>query len=85
MNCIKKQKDMTPKVESPRWEGVQYATGEKRRTITLERIPFYPGAKKIAPGRMKWLRQSRNDTQLWMCLLMKVKSDVVKNSIAKEH
>ena len=80
MNCIKKQKDMTPKVESPRWEGVQYATGEKRRTITLERIPFYPGAKKIAPGRMKWLRQSRNDTQLWMCLVVNEKSNTVKSN-----
>ena len=32
MNCIKRQKDMTPKNEIPRSEGVQYATGEKWRT-----------------------------------------------------
>ena len=38
----------------------------------------------IAPERMKWLDQSRINTQLWMCLLMKVKSDATKNSIAKE-
>ena len=31
MNCIKGQKDMTLKDESPRSEGVQYATGEERR------------------------------------------------------
>ena len=33
---------------------------------------------------MKWLSQSGNDAQLWMCLVMKVKFDVVKNSIAQE-
>ena len=26
------------------------------------------------PVRMKWLGQSRNDAQLWMCLVVKVKS-----------
>ena len=36
----------------------------------------------IAPERMKLLGQSRNDTRLWMSLVMKVKSDVAKNSIA---
>ena len=34
------------------------------------------------PERMKQLGQSGNDAQLWMCLVMKVKSDAVKNSIA---
>ena len=34
MNCIKRQKDMTPKDELPRLEGVQYATGGEQRTIT---------------------------------------------------
>ena len=38
----------------------------------------------IAPERMKWLNQSINDTQLWMCLVMEVKLDTVKNSIAYE-
>jgi len=32
--------------------------------------------------RMKWLGQSGNNTQLWMCLLVKVKSSVIKNNIA---
>ena len=36
----------------------------------------------IAPERMKCLGQSVNDAQLWMCLVMKVKSDAVKNNIA---
>ena len=40
------------------------------------------GQLQIALVRMKRLGQSRNVVQLWMCLLMKVKSDAVKNSIA---
>ena len=34
------------------------------------------------PGRMKWLGQIRNNAQLWMRLVMKGKSDAVKNNIA---
>ena len=70
MNCIKGQKDMTPKNESPRSEGVQYATGEewKRTTNSSE--------------RMKRWGQSGNDAQLWMCLVMKIKSDAAKKGIA---
>ena len=37
---------------------------------------------EIAPERMKRLVQSRNDSRLWMCPLVKVKSDAVKNNIA---
>ena len=39
----------------------------------------------IVPERMKHLGQGRNDAQLWMCLVVKVKSDAVKNNIAKEY
>ena len=35
----------------------------------------------IVLERIKQLGQSRNNAQLWMCLVMKVKSDAVKNSI----
>ena len=35
----------------------------------------------IASEWMKWLGQSGYDAQLWLCLVMKVKSDVAKNSI----
>ena len=31
----------------------------------------------------RWF-QYRNDAQLWMCLVMKVKSDVAKSSIASD-
>ena len=47
--------------------GVQYATGEEQ---------------KIAPGRTKRLSQSRHNAQMWKCLVVKVKSDVVKNNIS---
>ena len=40
------------------------------------------GQLLIAPERMKQLGQSRNDAQLWMCLVVKVKSNAVKNNIA---
>ena len=40
------------------------------------------GQLLIAPERMKRLDQSRNDTQLWMCLVVKVKSNAVKYNIA---
>ena len=39
---------------------------------------------ETALERMKRLHQSRNDAQLWMCLVVKVNSDAVKNSIAYE-
>ena len=39
------------------------------------------GQLLIAPKKMKWLGQSRNDAQLWMCLVVKVKSSAVENSI----
>ena len=40
------------------------------------------GQLLIAPERVKWRGQSGNDTQLWMGLVVKVKSDAVKNIIA---
>ena len=36
---------------------------------------------EITPERMKRWSQSENITQLWMLLVMKVKSDAIKNSI----
>ena len=39
----------------------------------------------IVPERMKHLGQRRNDAQLWMCLVVKVESDAIKNNIAKEY
>ena len=33
---------------------------------------------EIAPKGMKRLSKSRNNTQLWICLVMRIKTDVVK-------
>ena len=65
---MKRQKDMTLKDELSRSVGAQYAAGEKNEEITLE--------------RMKRWSQSKNNTQLWMWLVMEVKSNAVKNNIA---
>ena len=40
------------------------------------------GQLLIAPDRMQQLGQSGNDTQVLMCLVVKVNSDVIKNNIA---
>ena len=49
MNYIKGQKDMTPKDESPRSEGVQYANGEERRRTTNS-----PRKNEAAGSKQKW-------------------------------
>ena len=37
---------------------------------------------ETAPESKKRLTQSRNDAQMWMCLVVKVKSNAVKSNIA---
>ena len=37
---------------------------------------------EIAPERMRGLRQSENNAQLWMSLVMEVKSNAIKSDIA---
>ena len=37
-------------------------------------------SREIASERIKRLGQSGNDTQLWICLVVKVKSHAVKNN-----
>ena len=69
MNSTERQKVMTLEDESLGSEGVQYTTGEEPRAITNS------SRKNEAAG------QSRNNTQLWMCVMVKVKSYVVKNNI----
>ena len=61
----------TPRGDEPRRsDNVQYTTGEERRAITTDII--------TAPERMKQLGQSRSDAQLWMCPVVKAKSDAGK-------
>ena len=59
LDSMRRQKDMTMEDEPPRLEGAHYATGKEQRTITN------------TPERKKWLGQSRNNAQLWMCLVGK--------------
>ena len=60
---------MTLKDKPPRSEGVQYTIEEEKRNC---------------PRRMKRLIQSRNNAKLWMCLVVRLKSDAVKDSSALE-
>ena len=39
----------------------------------------------IDPERMERLGQSRIDFQLWMCQVVKVKADLLKNNILKNN
>ena len=41
-------------------------------------------SEEIAPEWKKSRSQRENNAQLWMCLVVKVKSDAVKNNIAQE-
>ena len=67
MTSMKRQNNRTLKDELPRLVGVQYANGR---------------SGDITPERVKRGSQSKNNTQLWMWLVMEVKSDAVKNNIA---
>ena len=58
---------MSLKDELPRSVGAQYATEISEETT---------------PERMKRQTQSKNNTQLWMWLVMEAKSDAVKSNIA---
>ena len=40
------------------------------------------GELLTASERMKWVGHSRNDAELWVCLVVKVKSNAVKTNIA---
>ena len=67
MNSMKGQNDRILKEELPRSVNAQYATGDHG---------------EITPERMKGWSQSKNNTQLWMCLMLEARSDAVKSNIA---
>ena len=67
MNSMKRQKDRTLKDELPRLVDAN---------MLLEK------SGDIAPERIKRLSQSRNNTQVWRYLVVKVKSNAVKNNVA---
>ena len=64
--------DMTLKDELPRLVGAQYATGEEWRNDSIKN-------EETEPKRRS---QSENNAELWMWLVMEVKSDAVKSNIA---
>ena len=67
MNSMKRQNERTLKDELPRSIGDQYATGDQW---------------EITPERMKRQSQRKNNTQLWMGLVIEAKSNAVKSNIA---
>ena len=67
MNNMKIQKDRTLKDKFPRSVGAQYATEEQWRNNSRKNEEMEP---------------KQNNTQLWMWLVMEVKSDAVKSNIA---
>ena len=58
------------KMSSPGWKVFNVLLGKSK------------GQLLIAPERKKRLGQSGNNAQLWMCLVVKVKSDAVKSNTA---
>ena len=70
MNSMNRQKDTTLEYEPPGWKVFNILLGKSGRQLL------------IAPEGMTQLGQSRNDAQLWMCLVVKVKSSVPKNNAA---
>ena len=67
MNSMKGQKDRTLKDELPSSVGAHYATVDQWRNNSK---------------RMKRWSQNKNNTQLWMCLVIEARSDAVKSSVA---
>ena len=67
MNSMKRQNGRILKEELPRSVGAQYATGD---------------SGEITPERMKGWSQSKNNTPLWMGLVIEARSDAVKSNIA---
>ena len=67
MKSMKMQKDRTLKDELPRSVGTQYATGDQWRNNSKKNDGW---------------SQSKNNTQLWMGLVIEARFDAVKSNIA---
>ena len=67
MNSMKRQKDRTEKDELP-------------RSVSTQMLLRISG--EITPERMKGWSQSKNNTQLWMGLVIEARFDSVKTNIA---
>ena len=66
MNSMKRQKDRTLKDELPRLVGAQYATGDQWRN----------------DSRKNEGMESKQNTQLWMGLVIEARFDAIKSNIA---
>ena len=66
INSMKRQNDRILKGELPGSVGAQYATGDQWRNNS----------------RKNGWSQSKNNTQLWMGLVIEARSDAVKSNIA---
>ena len=66
MNSMKRQKDRTLKDELPKLVGTQYATGDHGEIRE----------------RRKRQSQSKNNTQLWMGLVIEARFDAINSNIA---
>ena len=67
MNSMKRQNDRILKEKLP-------------RSVCAQMLLEISG--EITPERMKGWSQSKNNTQLWMGLVIKARSDAVKSNIA---
>ena len=67
-NSMKRQKDRTPEDEPPSREVSNVLLGKSREQLL------------IAPGRKQQLGRSGSDAQLWICLMVKVKSCLKNNT-----
>ena len=67
VNSMKRQKDRTLKDELPRLVDAQYATGDQWRNNSTKN---------------EETSQSKNNTQLWMSLVIEARSEAVKSNIA---
>ena len=67
MNSMKMKKDRTLKDELSRSVGAQYATGDQWRNNSRKNEGMGP---------------SKNNTHLWMGLVMEARSNVIKSNIA---
>ena len=67
MNCMKRQNDRILKEELSRSVGAQYATGDQWRKNSRKNEGMEP---------------KKNNTQLWLLLVIEARSDAVKSNIA---
>ena len=70
MNSMKRQKDRTLKDELP----IPRSVGAQYMLLVI--------SGEITPERMKGWSQSKNNTQLWMGLVIEARFDAVKSNIA---